>query len=89
MNQHSRCMVISPRWSCSTMPCDAEMNALAAMYKSNGYAYITTFRYLNAPYHNNQVMLIPKRNLSSDASYPPLFWFGAKDTCFCGEAAPG
>lgn len=35
-------------WGCTTMPCEAEMKARAAMYKSSGYAYITTFRHLNA-----------------------------------------
>lgn len=38
------------------------MNAQAAMYKSSGYAYVTTSKHLNAHQYDKQVMLILKRN---------------------------
>jgi hypothetical protein len=62
VNQRFRCTVTSPRWPYTKRRHPAEMNAQAAMYKSSGYAYVTTSKHLNAHQYNNQVMLILKRN---------------------------
>jgi hypothetical protein len=62
MNRHFRCTVTSPRWPYTKRRHPAEMNAQAAMYKSSGYAYVTTSKHLNAHQYDKQVMLILKRN---------------------------